>query len=124
MPNANRRRGAFSGWTRRRAPSTALQRPDGSLRLDLDARRAAADPVARPAVGWREGDEVGTVVVFCLDTSGRVLSSTELSFTSHDDLARQLGPDVERYPLVEAWQGSVCLFRQGGPAVPEWNDDD
>jgi hypothetical protein len=31
---------------------------------------------------------------------------------------------VRRYPVVEAWQGCVCLLRLGGPAWPDGMDDE
>ncbi|CAN7395426.1 hypothetical protein LJR219_002445 [Phenylobacterium sp. LjRoot219] len=73
---------------------------------------------ARPDPGERE-----KIVVFCLDASGHVLSSGEVAFTSRDELARRLTEDSRRYPVVEAWQGCICLLRLGGPAWPD-NDDE
>lgn len=125
MPNANRRRGAYSGWTRRRGAAGAP--PDPRPRLDLNLRRTApAEPAAFPRDGVAQADAhpSHSVVVFCLDETGRVLTSGEVAYTSREDLARRLAEDVRRYPVVEAWQGCVCLLRLGGPAWPDGMDDE
>jgi hypothetical protein len=124
MPNANRRRGAYSGWTRRRGATGAP--PEPRPRLDLNLRRAPAEPVAFPrdGVGQADADQLSKVVVFCLDETGRVLTSGEVAYTSREELARRLAEDVRRYPVVEAWQGCVCLLRLGGPAWPDGMDDE
>lgn len=54
-------------------------------------------------------------LIFCIDAGGRVRASRELEFTSRADLMRQLEPEFQRHPMVEAWTGSVCLLRSGGP---------
>lgn len=54
-----------------------------------------------------------TALIFGIDAGGRVRHAGELAFTSRADLIRQLRPVVERHPLVEAWAGAVCLFRNG-----------
>lgn len=126
MPNANRRRGAYSGWTRRRGAAGAP--PEPRPRLDLNLRRATpAEPAAFSRDGAAEAEtnqfdqtnQLNNVVVFCLDATGRVLTSGEVAFTSREDLARRLAEDGRRYPVVEAWQGCVCLLRLGGPAWPD-----
>jgi len=129
MPNANRRRGAYSGWTRRRAGVGSP--PESRPILELNLRRSA--PVEPPVDAFRrsgsaradakalDANELDKVVVFCLDETGRVLTSGEMAYTSREELARRLADDLRRYPIVEAWQGCVCLLRLGGPA---WPDDE
>lgn len=126
MPNANRRRGAYSGWTRRRG--AAGPPPEPPARLERTVRRGppADTSAAFPRKGAPQADEfeLTKVVVFCLDEAGRVLTSGEVAYTSRDDLARQLADDVRRYPVVEAWQGCICLLRLGGPVWPAGIDDE
>jgi hypothetical protein len=126
MPNANRRRGAYSGWTRRRV--AAAQPPESRPRLERSLRRGplaetAVDGFSLPGSASRDPDEIDKAVVFCLDAGGHVLSSGEVAFTSRAELARRLAEDVRRYAVVEAWQGCVCLVRLGGPAWPYVDDE-
>jgi hypothetical protein len=58
-----------------------------------------------------------TALVFGMDRRGRVRHSRELQFTSPADLLRQLRPVFDQHPLVEAWNGAVCVYRAGGPAL-------
>lgn len=126
MPNANRRRGAYSGWTRRR---TAEQAPDARPRPERTLRRGGqaetfADGFARSGTARAASGEIDKVVVFCLDAGGRVLASGEVAYTSRAELARRLAQDVREYAAVEAWQGCVCLLRLGESAWPAGDDDD
>jgi len=127
MPNANRRRGAYSGWTRRRGAAGQSTQP--MPRFERDLRRAvsiepALETFPRKSVAKPEADERDKVVVFCLDETGRVLTSGEVTYVSRDDLARRLAEDVRRYPVVEAWQGCICLMRLGGGAWPDEVEDE
>lgn len=121
MPNANRRRGAYSGWTRRRVATSQPSEPRS--RLERSVRREPAGEPFSLTGATSLADDIDKVVVFCLDARGRVLSSGEVAFTSRDELARRLAEDMRRYAVVEAWQGCVCLLRVGGPAWIEGDDE-
>lgn len=128
MPNANRRRGAYSGWTRRRGAGETP--PESRPRLDFNLRRSAprespVETFPRARAGEPEAaNKLDKVVIFCLDETGRVLTSGEMAYISREDLTKRLAEDVRRYPVVEAWQGCICLLRLGGPAWPDAADDE
>ena len=60
-----------------------------------------------------------TALVFGMDRRGKVRDSREFQFTSRADLLRQLAPVFDRHPLVEAWNGAVCVYRKGPRRRPE-----
>jgi hypothetical protein len=60
-----------------------------------------------------------TALIFGMDRRGRVRHSRELEFTSRADLIRQLRPVFDEHPLVEAWAGAVCVYRDGAAVRPD-----
>jgi hypothetical protein len=82
-----------------------------------DAKRAAHAAMVR-----RQQGEVGPIraLVFYLDDAISVCSSRAVDYTSAEDLARQLEPDLDHYPMIEAWRECVCLLRLRADGPPEW----
>jgi hypothetical protein len=65
-----------------------------------------------------------SALIFGIDAGGQVRHTRELRFTSRADLIRQLQPILDQHPLVEAWNGAVCLFRKGRLARLELGEED
>ncbi|HKR86806.1 MAG TPA: hypothetical protein VJS38_01400 [Phenylobacterium sp.] len=67
---------------------------------------------------------VQTALVFGVDRRGQVRHSRELEFTSRADLLRQLAPVFDQHPLVEAWNGAICVCRMGLGSGPDLEEAD
>jgi hypothetical protein len=92
--------------------------------MPRDPRRGATTVMQRAPsmLEWPPGREVGPIraLIFYLDEAVSVCSSRAIDFTSREDLARQLEPDRDHYPVIEAWIECVCLLRLRADAPPEW----
>jgi hypothetical protein len=53
------------------------------------------------------------VRVFFLNGDGRVAEGREIEVESHAHLRTQLEPELSRFAMIEAWEGSICVLRLG-----------